>query len=48
MLDTIRQLSKQAKLKELIISNFVPPEEVMHTVLNTYCILYTYTYKHAS
>jgi hypothetical protein len=27
MLDTIRQLSKQVKLKEVIIANFVPPEE---------------------
>jgi hypothetical protein len=27
MLDTIRQLSKQVKLKEVIIVNFVPPEE---------------------
>ena len=27
MLDTIRQLSRQLKLKELLMNNFVPPEE---------------------
>lgn len=27
MLDTIRQLTRQIKLKDLIINNFVPPEE---------------------
>jgi hypothetical protein len=27
MLDTIRQLTRQIKLKEIIINNFVPPEE---------------------
>jgi len=27
MLDTIRQLTRQLKLKDLMINNFVPPEE---------------------
>jgi phenylalanyl-tRNA synthetase beta subunit len=27
MLDTIRQLTRQLKLKDVIINNFVPPEE---------------------
>lgn len=27
MLDTIRQLTRQLKLKDVIITNFVPPEE---------------------
>ncbi|CAN0572853.1 unnamed protein product, partial [Ectocarpus sp. 12 AP-2014] len=28
MLDTIRELTRQLKLKEVVITNFVPPEEV--------------------
>ncbi len=30
MLETIRELSKQLKLKLLVINNFIPPEDLSH------------------